>query len=40
MINTIWFFLMVVGIIVGIINGRLEEVTQVAMDSLVYENNG
>jgi hypothetical protein len=31
---------MAVGIIVGIINGRLEEVTQVAMDSLVYENNG
>lgn len=33
MINTIWFFLMVVGIIVGIINDRLEEVTQAAMDS-------
>ena len=33
MINTIWFFLMVVGIIVGIINGRLEEITQAAMDS-------
>ena len=32
MINTIWF-LILVGIIVGIINDRLEEVTQAAMDS-------
>lgn len=33
MINIIWFFMIALGVLVGVINGRLEEVTQAAMDS-------
>ena len=33
MINVIWFFLIVLGVLVGAINGKLPEVTQAAMDS-------
>ncbi|MCG8401190.1 MAG: nucleoside recognition protein, partial [Firmicutes bacterium] len=33
MLNYIWFGLLAVGIVVGIINGRIEAVTQAAIDS-------
>lgn len=33
MINIIWFFMIGIGIVVGLVNGRLEEMTQAAMDS-------
>lgn len=33
MINIIWFFMIALGVLVGVLNGRLEEVTQAAMDS-------
>lgn len=33
MINIIWFFMIALGVLVGVINGRLEEVTKAAMDS-------
>ncbi len=33
MINIIWFFMIGIGIVVGLVNGRMEEITQAAMDS-------
>lgn len=33
MINIIWFFMIGIGVAVGLVNGRLEEITQAAMDS-------
>lgn len=33
MLNYIWFFLLVVGFFIGILNGRIEEVTQAAINS-------
>ena len=33
MINYIWYFMIVIGVIIGVANGNLEAVTQSAMDS-------
>lgn len=33
MLNYIWFFLLIVGFVVGILNGRIDEVTQAAITS-------
>ena len=33
MINYIWYFMIAIGVIIGISNGQLEEITQSAMDS-------
>ena len=33
MLNYIWFGMIIIGIIVGIMNGRIDEVTKAALDS-------